>query len=72
MGFYYHSACHDCKIKIMWSKCPEETALILHERFNKGHKGHDTQVSHDYDDEFDDKTWEYEDNPSEKYENMDD
>lgn len=71
MGFYYYSACHDCKIKTMWAKCPSETALVWHERFKKEHENHDTGVSHDYDDEFYDRIWQYKEIQGKRFEDMD-
>lgn len=53
MAIYYISACHDCKEKVMWAKCPIETAEIYHEEFeNILHKGHNVELGHDMDDNF--------------------
>lgn len=57
MAVYYISACHDCKTRIMWEKCPEEAAQILHEKY---HHGHSTELGSDIDDDFYDAVWEYE------------
>lgn len=58
MGVYYISACHDCKERVMWLKCPKETAENWHEEF---HKGHEAELGIDEDDEFYDRIWEYKD-----------
>jgi hypothetical protein len=52
MSIYYMSACHDCKEWVMWAKCPESQAEKWHKDF---HRGHRTELSNDYDDEFYDK-----------------
>ena len=56
MAIYYISACHDCKEKIMWAKCTLETAKKLNSNF---HKGHNTELSDDYDESFYDITFKY-------------
>lgn len=53
MGLYYHVACHDCKEQGMISKCTEEASERVHTNWTKKlHDGHNTQLSHDYDEDF--------------------
>jgi len=60
MSTYYLSACHDCKERVMWNKCPEEQGEKWHDKYvETSHKGHNTQFDSDYNDDFYDQILNY-------------